>query len=460
MVDVFFGRIDHFPEVAVDYFAGACLKCHHFFLTHCHTDHIKGIDSVEFRRHLAAKSSVKIYASVQTISLVLRRSKLEYLRPHFIPVSVGATDTLTLPSGDTVIVRTYEANHCPGAVMFLFQNAKHKTLYTGDFRFHPALLTEDFTRNAAKVDTLYLDTTFYNPHVHQFRTFPSRIESENQTVLFILNQLDRNKKSTFHIDVMPGWEHIFIACARKLDIKIQTSHEILEEYHDLKTISTFLTLEKSMIHINKTSAECNLCYSDSVRLRPSIQWKIHNNAILDSAFISPRIGTECFYYITNSIHSSYEELEQFLSHVSASVVYPIVIPSNMAKSRVSQLLQKHCKQSRVCHEDSEKVVVSCQQEVVTLTQSDGDISSDESDDIKPVFTPAKVPLQSDIGIRMTRAMHGKVRKPLENEVMYKTRRQKRRRMSTESAPKKAQITSFDRNLLDSIYKEFMQIDSD
>lgn len=54
-------------------------------------------------------------------------------------------------------VRLYEANHCPGAVMFLFQGPKGTVLHTGDFRFKPSMLSHF---EGMKIDYLYLDNTF------------------------------------------------------------------------------------------------------------------------------------------------------------------------------------------------------------------------------------------------------------------------------------------------------------
>jgi Cft2 family RNA processing exonuclease len=54
-------------------------------------------------------------------------------------------------------VSLYEANHCPGAVMFLFKGEKGIVLHTGDFRFRESML-DHF--KGLKIDYLYLDNTF------------------------------------------------------------------------------------------------------------------------------------------------------------------------------------------------------------------------------------------------------------------------------------------------------------
>lgn len=37
-------------------------------------------------------------------------------------------------------ITAIEANHCPGAVMFMFEGDFGRILHTGDFRFHPQIL--------------------------------------------------------------------------------------------------------------------------------------------------------------------------------------------------------------------------------------------------------------------------------------------------------------------------------
>jgi len=77
-----------------------------------------------------------------------------------------------------------DACHCPGAVMFLIKGKMGTVLHTGDFRFHPDMLThpllcpeerknDEMLGITVDIDYLHLDNTFANPEYD----FPSREEA-------------------------------------------------------------------------------------------------------------------------------------------------------------------------------------------------------------------------------------------------------------------------------------------
>lgn len=74
-----------------------------------------------------------------------------------------------------------DANHCPGAVQFLFKvpvsNRKlvgfEKYVHTGDFRYCDEMKNEGALREFVGADGMFLDTTYCNPKF----VFPSQGES-------------------------------------------------------------------------------------------------------------------------------------------------------------------------------------------------------------------------------------------------------------------------------------------
>jgi DNA cross-link repair 1B protein len=83
----------------------------------------------------------------------------------------------------SVDVHLFDANHCPGSVMFLFTGYMGTILETGDMRFSmrmfeenpilypPQLRTADYAKCSIHVDELIYDNTFCDP----IFKFPPRV---------------------------------------------------------------------------------------------------------------------------------------------------------------------------------------------------------------------------------------------------------------------------------------------
>jgi len=93
-----------------------------------------------------------------------------------------------------VSVTLFDANHCPGAVMFLFRGKFGTVLHTGDFRFSEKMFNYSLLYPPAKmnpkkkgisvdVDYLYMDNTFALPEID----FPSREEAYKGLVQVVKN---------------------------------------------------------------------------------------------------------------------------------------------------------------------------------------------------------------------------------------------------------------------------------
>ncbi|KAF4548451.1 Hypothetical protein D9617_28g065570 [Elsinoe fawcettii] len=146
-MSTFNGTIPEFPLIRVDYFHAlappsppslsslspppppqAPLAC---FLSHIHTDHLKGLESLR---------SPFVYCTPATRSLLLRLERY----PHRLNFARGILETrkrtyghlkrvlravpldvptrIELRPGEEIRVTAVEANHCPGACMFLFES--------------------------------------------------------------------------------------------------------------------------------------------------------------------------------------------------------------------------------------------------------------------------------------------------------------------------------------------------
>lgn len=164
--------LDGMP-ISVDAFKyGAIEGCTAYFLTHFHSDHYSGLTS--------KWTHGPIYCSAITARLVEKHLRVPMAWLHVLP----ASERFTIPDTGGVTVQCLDANHCPGATMFVFEGVQtvrllpHGTpsrwlgsarvfryLHCGDFRScprhaaHPAL--------QAPLDAVYLDTTYLDPQ-HSF----------------------------------------------------------------------------------------------------------------------------------------------------------------------------------------------------------------------------------------------------------------------------------------------------
>lgn len=155
-----------------------------YFLSHFHSDHYTGITPL-WNRGI-------IFCSEITASLVLQVLKVS---PELV---------VALPMGqkvcvDGVEVSLVDANHCPGAVQFLFrvpvghadamEEGFHRYVHTGDMRYASLMQEDASLAEYIGADAVFLDTTYCNPKF----IFPSQLESVGyiaDTVYTLLQQCE------------------------------------------------------------------------------------------------------------------------------------------------------------------------------------------------------------------------------------------------------------------------------
>lgn len=182
----------------VDYFRRETEGCSAYFLSHGHGDHYGGLSE--------NWSAGPIYCSAVSARFVahkccVRESLLRAL-PLETPVAIEEGATVTL----------VDANHCPGAVLFIFRRADGVVLlHTGDCRYDAAKFSSSRALEAARVacvDTLYLDTTYG----HARHTFPQQTVSVEYVAAAARSALDAGALvliSAYNI----GKEQLFEAAA-------------------------------------------------------------------------------------------------------------------------------------------------------------------------------------------------------------------------------------------------------
>jgi DNA cross-link repair 1A protein len=128
---------------------GAIPSCTVYFLSHFHADHYMGL----------SKSFCGIvYCSAITGRLVHSELRVPLDRICILPMNTPVTV-------EQCKVTLLDANHCPGAVIFLFEvptgDTAIRVLHTGDFRASEFHWTHPLLEK--RIDYLYLDTTYCNP---------------------------------------------------------------------------------------------------------------------------------------------------------------------------------------------------------------------------------------------------------------------------------------------------------
>jgi len=190
-------------SITVDCFHTPVENCSHYFLSHFHADHYT---------RLTKSFKHPVFCSETTAALVSSR--------------IGATaiglEMYKTYGFDGFTVRLIEANHCPGAVCFIFLVDGQLILHTGDFRYNVR-----FHKFNLHFNCIYLDNTYQSVAV-----FPS----QKDAILRILGRFDQKNKlcmprvcvlcCTYRI----GKEKIFLSVAEYLNEKVQVDADKLETY--------------------------------------------------------------------------------------------------------------------------------------------------------------------------------------------------------------------------------------
>ncbi|KAK2467146.1 hypothetical protein APHAL10511_000695 [Amanita phalloides] len=144
-----------------------------YLLTHTHTDHVNGLASKSFGSTICCSRDAKemllrheAYAERELYQLQLKAEKrrtYSHLKTDAVihsdglqsfpgsrdllkPLPLNTPTTIELQNGEEVSLTLIDANHCPGAIMYLIEGAKGNVLHTGDFRAEPWFL-DNITRN-------------------------------------------------------------------------------------------------------------------------------------------------------------------------------------------------------------------------------------------------------------------------------------------------------------------------
>ncbi|KAI3715354.1 hypothetical protein L6452_22334 [Arctium lappa] len=304
-------RVDAFKYLRRDYF--------YWFLTHFHMDHYQGLTK--------SFCHGKIYCSLITAKLVNLKIGIPWEKIEVLPLN----QKINIAGVD---VTCFDANHCPGSIIILFEPPSGKAiLHTGDFRF-----CEDMTKISSlqtRVHTLILDTTYCDPQYD----FPKQ-EAVVQYVLEAIQAEAFNPRTLFLIGSYTiGKERLFMEVARVLRKKVYVTAakmRLLECLGMPKEDMQWLTLDERESHIHvvpmwtlasfkRLKHVSNMYmgrYSLIVAFSPT-GWSF-GKGNKSSPGKRWQQGTIIRYEVPYSEHSSFTELKEFVKFISPQNIIPSV----------------------------------------------------------------------------------------------------------------------------------------
>lgn len=197
---------------AVDAFSyGSISGISVYFLTHFHSDHYGGL-----------KNSFRHQICCSPITAALVR--------HKYPNGLFTLKVLANESAEDIMgvrVTFFDANHCPGAVVILFELTNgRRYLHTGDFRADHSFFTYQ-QLISRPIDAIFLDTTYCDP---KYDFLPQKKILDK----IVSISCDYYKKSPKLLIVCGtysvGKENVFISIAKALNLKIWANNEKRQMY--------------------------------------------------------------------------------------------------------------------------------------------------------------------------------------------------------------------------------------
>lgn len=334
-MSIFDGRIREFPDLFVDNFSTSFLNFGRrqvFFLSHAHSDHMRGLDSTSFKDQFLAHPRASFFASVETKELLLRQRKYRDIAAAIISKNINETFTISLGlseddakgdgkrsvdcvgakdatgqnhgvKGAFASATLLPAQHCPGSVSIYLADCHNevRVLYTGDFRWEEpqyrdfSFLLPFLPINAA-LTNLYLDTTFCSDET--LTTFPSRLQvaskvleeistwfKEDSNMMKNMNfeshDIATNKLHSslrlvhFNSKSRCGHEKLFAFLSKKLSSKIHVNKERIAEYGNIPHVASIFTSDPSStrLHACEDGSGCFSATDPNVlTITASTQW--------------------------------------------------------------------------------------------------------------------------------------------------------------------------------------------
>lgn len=332
-----------------------------YFLTHFHSDHYGGIS-----KHWNIGT---IYCSIPTANLVHQQLGVDRKYLHPLPMH---TPTIIASKGTAVTVTLLNANHCPGAIMFLFEVGKRVILHVGDFRWNYNIMSSQLplrpycrkpwlgqeSTSLRRIDDLFLDTTYCDVQYD----LPTQEECI-QAVIKVAEKEMRHSNPSKRSNVLMlfgaytiGKEAVYMSVAKALGLKVYVDkrrHRILSTLDwsaaDISILTTdpkgtniwvvplgHINMKKlasyKSIHMKGFSRD----FDRVVGFRPT-GWSLSSKKHQSSLIGTTDKGPLTLHTVPYSEHSSFPELVECLETLNPKRIIPTV-SVNKSQQQIDLLL--------------------------------------------------------------------------------------------------------------------------
>ncbi|XP_075529462.1 DNA cross-link repair protein snm1 [Dermacentor variabilis] len=320
-MSTFSGTLVEYERLSIDRFDGHNVNSTAFFLSHCHRDHMQGIDGGAFRKRLRSRGDLKLYASAVSCRLLLNELKYAWLRRRLTALPLDAPTTLTVPADGagsyTVVVTAIPANHCAGSVMFLLEGERGTVLYTGDFRLDVGSASNlgSLHCDAGRlkpIDAAYVDTTLCRPDAAYV---PTRQDSERALVDFFEPKFRVGGALRLALPgAKLGYETLFTSLALAFGMKVHVSRGQMSRYAGIVDVVESLTLDAETTRIH---ADCKCDVGPNcVTVKPSAMWfaqRVAPSRLIER--VADGVHRLCY-----STHASLAEVRDFVRYLQPRTV--------------------------------------------------------------------------------------------------------------------------------------------
>ncbi|XP_026826260.1 protein artemis isoform X3 [Ooceraea biroi] len=382
----FCGLMMEIPGISVDCFDGENLNSSVYFLSHYHTDHMRGLDHNFFLEHLYRRDKY-IYCS--PISKLFLEARFNTTNIRAIPINEKVPVRYKHNDCDNdVLVTCISAGHCPGSIMFLFEKRDSGSiLYTGDFRINPLdykkigplHFYEGDKKLRKEITAMYLDTTFFTP---DYASLPTRKESVDVMCKAVTEWLNENSRNVVILEcsALYGSEFLYMELSKSLNMCIHVKDRVYKSYCCIPDLACHITNDASstrvhacMNKMDRKGLACdhNVSQENILTIVPStLKWRGKNASVIKE-WDNARENTLNVCY---SMHASFDELKAFIQYFRPKGLYPCVNPIGIELNDIPNFIhQVQNEISKKIKEEEEEVNSDRNREKYTLNLDDEDV---------------------------------------------------------------------------------------